>query len=951
MPTPIKAQANPTIYLRPPHLCLAFLLCIIVGLTDQIESKSCSISLDSDYSIKPNFLIGNSRSTDLEAFEIIDNVSVERLHKCPDDLIVEFSTSEQSFHIKLAKNKQLISDNYFDIANDINSRQSIDDEFYRNNLFLNLGDIISKNDHCHYHNHPQSGLSAISIMNNHLLSGFFNHGNQTFYLYADVPNRCTILSKSHNLCDAHCTLHNESISKSSVDRSLGGEIRSHEFNLIKKIDSLKSQKRSRRSIESPNSLIRRGPFMSNSSSLYVELLIVHDHGQYNKYKGNTTLITEKTLQIVNIMSSFYRQLNIFVALVGVVIWTESDEIKLTDDGDATLTKFLEYRVEKLLPRFHHDNAQLITDTNFKDGVVGKALRGPICTYKHSGGVNKDHDFSPAVVAVTIAHEMGHNFGMEHDEEDGKQCACPDERCIMSAKSSDAHPKYWSSCSVNYLEESKKQGLLDCLVNRPKQMMGPVCGNGFVEDGEDCDMGEAIPTFGTSKSRKGSNQRCRQGQNCDSTPLNPCCDRRTCKFVGNATCAQGSCCDLTTCTVYNATITRVCRSRQGECDLEEVCDGKSEHCPDDVYYHDGIECGPSAMKALQNPHDPSLAADRNRAYCYQGRCASHNSQCRLLWGPTGKASRDKCFEQNVNGSTSGHCGFHQLNDTYEKCNINDVMCGMLHCFHEQDNQDKKHGKLNYGLESSAILTVSYFSTGVKTFFQCYGAIIDVGPDVRDPGLVPNGASCGLDAMCKDQKCVSVIDVLYDNWCPSGCNGNGICDNQGVCHCLDGTIGSSCYRFFGNNFHLSMLLYMIIFFLPLIALVVYTINHYKDQIKIWWFLHNKRLALRAVYKARQEQTNQSRRMAYKADGNKVSISEPLGLAQQQANSTTARPFYDPFVDPWLDGDNVNYTNKSAGFRLEPLNNPNQVTRFSSSTHQQTVNESCVDSATIPMKPGEF
>lgn len=43
----------------------------------------------------------------------------------------------------------------------------------------------------------------------------------------------------------------------------------------------------------------------------------------------------------------------------------------------------------------------------------------------------DHSSVVGLVATTVAHELGHNFGMEHDRED---CECPDDRCIMASSS-------------------------------------------------------------------------------------------------------------------------------------------------------------------------------------------------------------------------------------------------------------------------------------------------------------------------------------------------------------------------------------------------------------------------------------------------------------------------------------------------------------------------------------
>ena len=79
---------------------------------------------------------------------------------------------------------------------------------------------------------------------------------------------------------------------------------------------------------------------------------------------------------------------------------------------------------------------------------------------------------------------------------------------------------WSACSRQSFDSALETLALDCLRNVPTLInLASICGNGVVDDGEQCDCGPA--------------------EFCD----NPCCVAATCRLALNASCASGSCCDI------------------------------------------------------------------------------------------------------------------------------------------------------------------------------------------------------------------------------------------------------------------------------------------------------------------------------------------------------------------------------------------------------------------------
>uniref|UniRef100_A0A3Q3WZG4 Peptidase M12B domain-containing protein n=1 Tax=Mola mola TaxID=94237 RepID=A0A3Q3WZG4_MOLML len=154
---------------------------------------------------------------------------------------------------------------------------------------------------------------------------------------------------------------------------------------------------------------------TQTTTKYVELIIVADN---REVKTNKSVSPRPPPPPVNLQ--FYRALNIRVALVGLEVWSDMDKCPITQDPFNTLHEFLDWRKVKLLPQKPHDNAQLISGVYFQGTTIGMAPIMSMCTAEQSGGI--DHSDNPLGAAVTLAHELGHNFGMNHDTPE-RGCGC------------------------------------------------------------------------------------------------------------------------------------------------------------------------------------------------------------------------------------------------------------------------------------------------------------------------------------------------------------------------------------------------------------------------------------------------------------------------------------------------------------------------------------------------
>lgn len=169
------------------------------------------------------------------------------------------------------------------------------------------------------------------------------------------------------------------------------------------------------------------------------------------------------------------------------------------------------------------------------------------------------------------------------------------------------PANWGKAEFDRFNDFFKTKSVQCIRNFPKKIFqSPTCGNGFVENGEECDCGLS--------------NECK----------NRCCDPNTCKLQSNAKCGSGNCCDLSTCRLHTTGLQ--CRSGDGK------CDGFSEFCSIDRNSDEIInkkaerwQCDNGQqidMSLLCNgDRDCKDQSDETITHCFGRKCPGHLFQCR------------------------------------------------------------------------------------------------------------------------------------------------------------------------------------------------------------------------------------------------------------------------------------------------------------------------------------
>ncbi|XP_035731065.1 disintegrin and metalloproteinase domain-containing protein 10-like [Vespa mandarinia] len=287
----------------------------------------------------------------------------------------------------------------------------------------------------------------------------------------------------------------------------------------------------------------------------------------------------------------------------------------------------DYGVEEFLELFSEEDydafclSYMFTYRDFEKGTLGLAWTGDL---KNAGGVceknghyrgsmkslntgiitllNYGKHVPPTVSHVTLAHEIGHNFGSPHDPDECSPGG-EDGNFIMFARATSGDKRNnnrFSPCSlvsINPVLNAKARSSKGCFA----EPQSAICGNGVVEEGEECDCGW----------EEDCNDPCCHPQRLHHVP-----HEIPCRLADGAVCSpsQGPCC-TSACTLRSGD---KCRDDNG-CRDASFCDGRGPQCP------------PSINK-------PNKTICNEEFVCYMGECtgsiclAYGLESCQCIAGP-------------------------------------------------------------------------------------------------------------------------------------------------------------------------------------------------------------------------------------------------------------------------------------------------------------------------------
>uniref|UniRef100_A0A8U7MUX0 ADAM metallopeptidase domain 22 n=1 Tax=Corvus moneduloides TaxID=1196302 RepID=A0A8U7MUX0_CORMO len=464
---------------------------------------------------------------------------------------------------------------------------------------------VKGGEHCYYQGKIRGNpVSFVALSTCHGLHGMFYDGNHTYLIEPD---------ENYTSDD---DFHFHSVYKSKLFEFPSVDLPSEFWQMNTTSQNFVVRPRHKRRKRQ----VRQIPRKVEEETKYIELMIVNDHLMCKKHRLSVGHTNSYAKSVVNMADLIYKeQLNTRIVLVAMETWATDNKFTISENPLVTLREFMKYRRDFI--REKSDAVHLFSGSRFQSSRSGVAHTGGICSLLKGGGVNEFG--KPDLMAVTLAQTLAQNIGIFSDRRKllSGECKCEDtwSGCIMGDMGYYL-PSKFSECDIEEYHEFLNNGGGACLFNKPTKLLDPPeCGNGFVEDGEECDCG----TIAECASEGGE-----------------CCN--TCTLTAGSQCSNGLCCRK--CRFEPKGV--LCREAVNDCDIAENCTGNSSQ----VIF--GI--------------------------CFGGRCKTRGPAIRDLFLFLEVTAADRyCYEKlNIEGTEKGNCGRDK--DSWIQCNKQDVLCGYLLC---------------------------------------------------------------------------------------------------------------------------------------------------------------------------------------------------------------------------------------------------------------------------------
>ncbi|XP_072033054.1 LOW QUALITY PROTEIN: disintegrin and metalloproteinase domain-containing protein 10-like [Amphiura filiformis] len=500
---------------------------------------------------------------------------------------IKFYSHDRHFHIRLRRDTSILMQDFALVT----SQGEL--PYFVNNLYA--GEVVDEpGSYCH-------GTITNGTLNGRIYSKGDAYTLEPAKLYFDSA-------------DFHSVMYSDKhVDKSSLMGSgcgVMGDILKRMQEKVKKEPD--QDKESEQESNQGNSRQRRQSNNQKIDKQTCPLYIQTDHVFYKRFGSRDAVVSYvlnhvKAADYIYKSTTFDRFRNINFAISRLRVWSPDDK---RDPNYKFASDYI--GVEKYLDLASEGDwtdycaSYTFTNRDFSNGVLGLAWIASSAT-NSDGGVCSAYDRSvsgstlntgivtlnnygsyvpPAVSHLTFAHELGHTFGSFHDP-DTTECTPGGDQgnYLMFAHASAADKPnngVVSVCSNSDITEVLNSLFNDrskpwCLVEKSSIT---VCGNGIVEEDEECDCGfEDI-----------CDDKCCHAQNDNSD------NTLACKLKGNTpnycSPSQGACCNPDTCLPHNNTVECF---KEEDCQAQSLCTGNSVDCPTPAIINEGETCNDGRLR--------------------------------------------------------------------------------------------------------------------------------------------------------------------------------------------------------------------------------------------------------------------------------------------------------------------------------------------------------------------